>query len=421
MASELTVLGTIHRLQLATRQKIAAQTGLSLGRISAVVADLLDRQLICEEPSQERSPGRPANLLRVNPYAGCVVGLDIDGERSRAVLTDLAGNVLAAVEQRTEATTDRGLILDSVTHLIESVLRQAGSLQEEDSAWRKPLALGIGVRGIVDARLGVVLGWPNTPAWSSAWSGVDLASETRRRTGVQQVVVEDSVRTMGLCAQRWGPARGVSNFLYVFLGTGIGSVLFVDGEPYRGGTGLAGELGHVTVDENGPWCSCGNRGCLEVLAATPAVLCRVRERLAEFYTVSALREPFEQDELDLDVLIRAAGAGDKIAFQILDQAGSYVGRVIAIALNLLGPKLVVLGGPLTQGDGVILEAVRRQVRLRALQQIASQAQIMADDQGELAGARGAALLALDRLFAAGALSVLYNRSQVPRPSSTARR
>jgi predicted NBD/HSP70 family sugar kinase len=121
--------------------------------------------------------------------------------------------------------------------------------------------------------------------------------------------------------------------------------------------------------------------------------------------VSALREPFERDQLTLDVLIRAAGAGDKIAFQILDQAGSYVGRVIAIALNLLGPRLVVLGGPLTQQDGVILEAVRRQVRLRALQQIAGQTQIVADDQGDLAGARGAALLALDRLLDAGALPV----------------
>jgi predicted NBD/HSP70 family sugar kinase len=226
---------------------------------------------------------------------------------------------------------------------------------------------------------------------------------------------------MGLCVGKWGPARGVANFLYVFLGTGIGSALFVDGLPYRGGTGLAGELGHVTVDENGPWCSCGNRGCLEVLASVPAVLRRIQERLAESYMVSALREPFERDELSLNALIEAAGAGDKIAFQILDQAGSYVGRVIAIALNLFGPELVVLGGPLTRDSDVILEAVRRQVRLRALQQISSQTRIVADDQGELVGARGAALLALDKLFGAEQQLIHYKGSQVPTPISMARR
>jgi N-acetylglucosamine repressor len=401
MPPDLAVLSAIHRSEPVARREIAAQTGLSLNRVGIIVADLIAHQLICEETSQDRLPGRPANLLRVSPDAGYVIGLDIGGQHSYAALTDLAGNMLATVEQCTEPGPDRNLILDGVARLIQTVRQEADTHPRgKNPTAREPATLGIGLRGIVDTRSGLVLGWPNTPAWASAWSGMDLAAEIWQRTGIEKIVVEDSVRTMGLCAGRWGSARGVANFLYVFLGTGIGSALFMDGQPYRGGTGLAGELGHVTVDEAGPWCSCGNRGCLEVMASTPAVLHRIQERLAESHMVSALREPFERCALSLDALIEAAGHGDKIAFQILDQAGSYIGRVIAIALNMFGPELVILGGPLTQDNDIILEAVRRQVRLRALQQIASQTRIVADDQGKLAGARGAALLALDRLFTA---------------------
>jgi hypothetical protein len=182
---DLAVLGAIHRSGPVTRREIAAQTGLSLNRISAVVADLLTQRLICEETSQDRLPGRPANLLRVHPEAGYVIGLDIGGEFSCAALTDLAGNLQAMVEQRTEAVPDRNVILDGIAHLVQTVWHKADTMPGEgNSLARKPAALGIGLHGIVDSRSGLVLGWPNTPAWASAWSGVDLAGEIWQRTGI---------------------------------------------------------------------------------------------------------------------------------------------------------------------------------------------------------------------------------------------
>ncbi len=177
--------------------------------------------------------------------------------------------------------------------------------------------------------------------------------------------------------------------------------MFVDGRLYRGAIGLAGELGHVTVAEDGPWCSCGNRGCLEVMANTTAVLQRVERRLRESYVASELNASLERGELTLDALLAAGVAGDKIAYQILDETGNYVGRVLAVALNLFGPELVVIGGPFVRGDGILLEAMQRQVRLRALQYLSGRVRIMADAEGEYAGTRGAALLALDALFDSG--------------------
>lgn len=391
-SSDLSILRSIYRSQPITRQALCDQTGLSANRVSALVSQLIARQLICEEVLQDGTPGRPAALLSLNPDVGRVAGLDIGGRHSRAVLSDLNGGVLASAIHRTQAVPDRTVILGNITHLVEAVCQEGGTRPE------RLAALGVGVRGIVNTQTGVVLDWPNTPAWRDGWKGLDVPGELGSRVGIELVLVDDSVRVMGVTAHRFGPARGYANFLYVFLGTGIGSGVFVDGRPYAGSSGIAGELGHVTVDEKGPWCSCGNRGCLEVMASTSAVLRRVCERLAEPRLMSTLRDSFERNELTLAALIEAARAGDKLAFQILDETGAYVGKVLAIALNLLGPELVVLGGPLAQGGDIVLEAVRHQVRLRALQHISKQTRIVHDDQGEFAGARGAALLALDGFF-----------------------
>lgn len=388
----LTVLEQIRQTQPATRRSLSEQTGLSVARIHTLVSWLIDRHLVVEEPLQGGTPGRPAVALHVNPNAGRVCGLDIGGQHSRAVLSDLAGNVLAATVWPSEATPDRRVILDNLAHLIQTVC-QEGGIEPENLG-----GIGVGVRGIVDTRTGVVLGWPNTPAWSVAWAGLDVPAEFGRRLGHDLIVVDDSVRAMGLTALRYGPARGCRNFLYVFLGSGVGSGIFVDGRPYRGSRGIAGEIGHVTIDDEGPWCSCGSRGCLETFASASGVLRRLQERLADVRSASILREPYERGQLGLSDLVTAAQAGDKLAFQVLDETGAYVGKVLATALNLLGPELIVLGGPLTQDSGVILQAVQRQVRLHALQHLSSEVRVVYDDQGDLAGARGAALLALDALF-----------------------
>jgi len=388
----LPILRSIYQLQPVTRRALAEQTGLSPARVSVLVAQLVARGLAREAVCQGGNPGRPATMLSLNPDAGRVIGLEIGGTFSRAVLCDLAGHRLTSLTRPTQIVPDRSVILGNIVDLVETVRRE-GQVRPEEV-----LALGVGVMAIVDTRAGTVLVWPNTPAWSAGWAGMNVPAELGRRLEIPLIVVDDAVRAMGVATQRLGAVRGTANLLYVFLGDGVGSTLFVDGRPYYSSTGISGELGHVTVQEDGPSCTCGNRGCLETLASTSAVLRRVRERLAESHLASTLRKPFEQDQLTLTALIDAARAGDKLAFQILDETGRYVGRVVAIALNLLGPAAVVLGGPLAQDGGIILEAVQRQVRLRALEHFSREVRIVCDDQSELGGAHGAALLALDALF-----------------------
>ncbi|NLE43788.1 MAG: ROK family protein [Chloroflexi bacterium] len=390
-SSVLSIFNTIYASQPVTRRALSDITGLSPNRVGSLVSQLTGANLVLEDAPQDGTPGRPAALLSVNSRVAQVVGIDVGARHSRAVLTDAAGRVLTSAVHVTRTVPNRETIVQDLLNLIEEVCAAHGALY-------RLTALGIGIQGIVDTHTGSVLDWPSAPGWAEAWRGLHVVELLEEKLDVRPIIVDDSVRAMGETARRFGRAAGASNFLYVFLGNGIGSAVFADGRLYAGSHGIAGEVGHVTVDEEGPWCSCGNRGCLEVMASTAAVLRRARERLAEPRLMSALRDRFVNDELTLSTVIEAALTGDKVAFQILDETGTFVGKVLAIALNILGPELVVLGGPLAQAEEILLDAVERQVRLRALPHVWKQVSIICDDQGELAGAQGAALRALDTLF-----------------------
>ena len=396
-------LRSIHLAQSLTRRALAERTGFGAARVRSIVSQLLVQRLVVEGQLQDGARGHPTGVLTLNPDMGRVLGLDIGGEWTRAVITDAAGAIVSSLVWPTEAVPDRELILQNIEDRVQAACRAAACSPDQ------LLAVGAAVGAIVDEHTGVVLDWPDTPAWMDAWIDMDLPVELRRRLGVGLVVVEDSVRTMGLNAHRFGPARERGSFLYLNVASGIGAVLFVDGRPYQGATGISGELGHVTIDEQGVWCSCGNRGCLETVAAKPAVFRRVRERLAESHVDSDLRAPLESGTLTVEVVMEAAAAGDKIAYQILDETGGYIGRVLAIALNLLGPDLVIFAGPFASPHSIVVEAMRRQVRLRALKHISRQTLIVCDDQFELGGARGAALLALDSLITSDAYVELASR------------
>jgi len=391
-SSAYSLLYQIYQNQPITRRELAVQIDLSMNSISTIVNQLVDSGLVIEDVFQGKFPGRPAGLLSIRPDSGKVVGLDIDGDYSRGVLCDLNANILTSFISSTKVISEPEAILEDLISIIRKVCNQANN---EPS---NLLGVGIGVRGIVNVRTGVVVDWPNTPAWAKAWTELRLIPIMKDRLGIEPVLVDDTVRAMGVTAYRHGPAKGCENFLYVFLGSGIGSGIFINGWPYLGQSGITGELGHVTIDENGALCSCGNRGCLELVASTPALLRQVKQRLEETRLVSVLREPFERNSLTLDSLLSAARSRDKLAFQVLDEAGDSIGKVLATYINLLDPELVILGGPLAQDGGIIQDAVQRQVRLRALQHIARDFQITSDKPGEFLGAQGAAIMTMDRIF-----------------------
>lgn len=407
------MLSALHNAGSATRADLAEQVGLSPAMTARVAAQLKDLDLIREAGrGAVTGPGRQASLLEVNPSAGRVLGIDIGTEVVHLLITDFQGSPILYRELVSALFVGRTQpeILGLLVDLSVRVMAEAGLGREGVTA------VGVAVTGIVDSDLGMCVIRSNTPGWDQFPIASALSVALRI-----PVVLEESARAKSLAERRLGAASAEAcpggSFLYVDAGPAIGAGLVVNGVPFRGVGGLAGELGHVTVDPGGVLCRCGNRGCLQATASARAVLEHAKDLLRNgVYSSLSGREA----SLTFAELAAAADEGDKLALGVLTEAGEHLGTAIAMALNLLGLDLVVMGGMLVRGGSVVLEAAQRVVRLRVLPVVAHPRLLVRGRLGSDAAALGVALQALDWLFATPNERIMqrttgYNDAGIVRP------
>ncbi|HVC81917.1 MAG TPA: ROK family transcriptional regulator [Chloroflexota bacterium] len=391
--SEVSVLSAIQAERQVTRAAVASAVGLSTAMTARVVTRLQAAGLIREAGrGVVNGPGRQALLLEIDPSAAYVVGLDVGTDIVHVLLADLQGTAVAYWEVSSSIFSDRARA--EIISLLSQLARQAA--RDAGVDFRAVAAVGIAVTGIIDSDQGECILRSNTPGWEHFLVAESLGAALGR-----PVLLEETARAKSLAERRLGAAGPdacpVGSFLYVDAGTAIGASLVVGGRPFRGIGGLAGELGHVTVDPGGALCRCGNRGCLQATASARAVLTQAKELLGRGVYSSLAG----QDEtLTLAELAAAADRGDKLALGVLTEAGERLGIAIAMALNLLGLDLVVMGGALMRSGAVVLEAARRVVRLRVLPVVPRARTLTLAALGSDAAARGMALQAIDWLFEA---------------------
>jgi len=232
------------------------------------------------------------------------------------------------------------------------------------AAAKAPLAaVGVSFGGPVDAAQGLVLLSHHVPGWEK----VPLREWLEERLGVPAAVDNDA-NVAALGEHRFGAGQGCDSLLYITVSTGVGGGWILNGRPYRGADGMAGEIGHMIIDPDGPACTCGKRGCLEVLAAGPAIARRARERLAEDPQAGqALRALVggEVQALTARHVSQAAEAGDELSRQVLDEAARALGRGIGSAISLMNPQRVVVGGGVAKSGQRYFGAVRAVARATA--------------------------------------------------------
>ena len=356
----------------ASRAELARRTGLSRSTVSTLVADLQRRGLVAEKAGQfagEGQPGRPAALLELDPSAAAAVGIDFDHDKVRVAVSDLSRSVLAEASVAHDVDHDSTGALDLAAELVQQVLEQA-KLEPD-----RLLGVGIALAGPIDHDKGAL----HPSAVLPGWSEIDAASELERRLDTPAYVDNDA--NLGALAEvTLGAGRNVRFAAYVSISSGIGAGIIVDGRPYRGHRGTAGEIGHVVVDPQGPICRCGNRGCLETLASGPALL-----RL-----VQASRD----EQLTVKKMIDLARDGDAGCMRAIADAGQVVGGVVAWLVNLFSPEMVVIGGDLGEAGDLLLDSLREAVRRDALPAAASELKIVAGELGERANLLGALALVL---------------------------
>jgi len=302
------------------------------------------------------------------------VGIDLGGTQLRVAVADDRGRLKTVVRHPTEAHRGR-------QHLIDRIVAAVGEALEADgTAPRHVRALGIGLPGPVDPSAGLVISPANLPGFRN----VPLNRILTRATGIPSFLHHDA-HLAALGEHRRGAGRGASEMIYVTVSTGIGAGLVLRGELYAGAHGIAGEVGHIVLQRNGPLCTCGQRGDLEAIASGTGIARAARE-LAPGTPGSALHgleHPHAED------VVRAARTGDELATSILENAGTYLGVAMGTLVNLFNPQLIVLGGSVIKAGNLLLRPMRRSMNASSWKAARRGLRIVRPALGDDAGLIGA--------------------------------
>lgn len=342
-----------------SRVDLARMLGLTRAAITAIVNDLLELKLVREVESHYPSGRRPI-VLEINPDYGYVVGIDIGATHFTVLLANFAAQVVWDHEESIVISDGPAVILKKVDQVFAQMLAETGVSRQ------KIFAVGMGVPGPVVAGAGKVSAPPIMPGWDD----FPIQDHCKSLWGYPVSVANDA--ELGAIGEwAYGAGRGVRNLAYIKVGTGIGSGLLLDGQVYRGSTGTAGEIGHITLDENGPLCTCGNRGCLEALAGGRAIAQKAIQAVQSGQrTQLSIIQP--TSNLTAKDVLAAARNGDLVSQRIFVEAGVHLGTAIASLVNLFNPSMVVVGGSVAQIGDLLLEPIRKTVQLRSLR-VSSQA------------------------------------------------
>jgi glucokinase-like ROK family protein len=338
-----------------SRAALAQITGLNKTTVSSLVRELIENQFVREVGLESGAVGRRAMLLRLNPAAGCIVSGEIGVDFISAIAADFAAKVV----WRDQTKIDPAMGQDAIAEQSAALLQQA--VDQGLSSCRVLLGVAVGVPGLVDQATGMLLFAPNL-----GWKDVPVRTILQQKFDAP-VFVDNEANLAALGEHYFGAAQGYQEVLYISAGVGLGGGVVHDGQVCRGVTGMAGELGHMTMDPDGELCNCGNRGCWETLVSQQALFRRVRRAIGAGHA-SQLTQAVngDLDRLTVPLVADAARAGDAVALEALDAVGHSLGIGIASLVNALNPELVVFGGILGLAWQFLRPVVTEEMQRRAL-------------------------------------------------------
>jgi glucokinase len=316
-----------------------------------------------------------------------VAGIDIGATKQSLVLARPDGTFVHRDRRASPPAADRATLFAGIAQML------AGALAQAAAQGLRVAAVGVGFGGPVDAHTGTVQTSHHVPGWS----GFPLQPALAAHSGLP-VVVDNDARAGALGEFRFGAGRGHRNMVYVNIGTGVGGGLVLDGRLYRGPTTTAGEIGHLRILPDGPPCPCGGQGCLEALAAGPAIARRARTAVAADPTAgAALRQAAGGDPAAVSSrhVFAVAAQGDTLAQRLVAETASYLALATTSLVNLLNPTAVVFGGGVAEVGEALLMPIRDRVLRWALPAPARVVSILPAALGYDAGVAGAAALALE--------------------------
>lgn len=309
-----------------------------------------------------------------------ILAVDLGGTKFVTALVSPDAQIIAREYSFTLAAEGSEAIVERIIDTLRSVTESAGVPPASVST------ICIAAAGAIDSSKGMVTDSPNLPGWHN----IPLKDMIETTTGTRTLIINDA-SAAALGELYFGAAKGIENMIYFTVSTGIGGGIVLGGKLYSGVSGSAGEIGHTTVDINGPRCSCGNVGCLEMLASGKAVA-REAQRLVKQGRKTVLTELAEGEIQNITAQTVATGArkGDPLALRVIAKAAEYLGVGMVNMVNVFNPDMIVVGGGLSKMGDTLLDGARKVVSERAFRLPAQAVQIVAGQLGDNAGVLGAA-------------------------------
>ncbi|MBK3530440.1 ROK family transcriptional regulator [Streptomyces rubiginosohelvolus] len=371
-----------------TQAEIARSTGLSAATVSNIVRELKDGGTVEVTPTS--AGGRRARSVSLSGDAGIVIGVDFGHTHLRVAVGNLAHQVLAEESEPLDVDASSAEGFGRAEVLVKRLIEATGIGPD------KVIGVGLGVPGPIDVESGTLGSTSILPGWT----GINPSEELSGRLGVP-VYVDNDANLGALGELVWGSGRGVKDLAYIKVASGVGAGLVIDGTIYRGPGGTAGEIGHITLDESGPVCRCGNRGCLETFTAARYVL--------------PLLQPSHGPGLTMERVVQLAREGDPGCRRVIGDVGRHIGSGVANLCNLLNPSRVVLGGSLAEAGELVLGPIRDSVSRYAIPSAARQLSVLPGALGGRAEVLGALALVLSEM---GDSTLLESTLPVATPAFT---
>lgn len=357
-----------------SRAAVASQIGLNKGTVSSLVNDLLEDHLIYESGPGESSGGRRPVMLLFNGTAGYTIGIDLGVNYLLGILSDLEGNVVIQKEARYKKVSYEAIeakLFETIDELMAAAPDSPHGI----------VGIGVGVPGIVD-NSGEILLAPNLN-----WKNINLKKVLEKKYSLP-VIIENEANAGAYGEKKYGAGKDCENIIYVSAGIGIGVGLILNGTLYKGAHGFSGEMGHMTIQVDGPKCRCGNQGCWELYASEQALIDR-----AENLGIS----PGQQD-FDLSDLLALAEQGNKQVIELFEQTGDYLGVGINNIINTFNPQQVIIGNRMATAKDRLEQAMNKRIANQALWFQQNDLQINFSELTTLSTALGVAAFSIENFL-----------------------
>lgn len=383
------ILDIIRKNKYISRVKIANISKLNPSTVSNLTGELIKVGILKEVGTGISQKGRRPIQLSLNPDGPCIIGVEVIGDRIVALIVNMEAKIIAKAMLNINSVTDGEAVVKKIIKTVHKVIKKSGKHKNEIKG------IGMGITGLIDPEAGIAkfspnIDWKNTPIKKSMEEEFEI-----------QTFVDNDVKAMALGESRFGSAKEVRNLICINIGKGLGSGIIINREIHRGANWIAGEIGHISIDLNGPRCTCGNRGCLEIFASGRGMISRALEAIEEgSKTLIAQLVSNRLDKITPKTIFEAADMEDKLANQIIKEAGRYLGVAIANIINTFDPEVVILGGEIVQIDNfdLMLKSAKQTVFKHVFGGKTRKTEISTTDLGDNSPAIGAATLVVEKLF-----------------------